>query len=38
MIINAGIKEVVYHQEYSIAHQAFDLLHEAGVNVRPLED
>lgn len=38
MIINAGIKEVVYHQEYSIAHQAFDLLHEAGVIVRPLED
>lgn len=38
MIINSGIKEVVYHQEYSIANQAFDLLQEAGVVVRPLED
>ena len=38
MIINSGIKEVVYHQEYTIANQAFDLLHEAGVIVRPLDD
>lgn len=38
MIINSGIKEVVYHQEYTIANQAFDLLQEAGVVVRPLED
>ncbi len=38
MIINSGIKEVVYHQEYTIASQAFELLREAGVIVRPLED
>ncbi len=38
MIINSGIKEVVYHQEYTIANQAFELLREAGVIVRPLED
>ena len=38
MIINSGIKEVVYHQEYTIAAQAFELLDEAGVVVRPLED
>ena len=38
MIINAGIQEVVYHQEYTIANQAFDLLREAGVIVRHLED
>ena len=38
MIINSGIKEVVYHQEYTIANQAFNLLHEADVIVRPLDD
>ncbi|MDD5597519.1 MAG: dCMP deaminase family protein [Victivallaceae bacterium] len=38
MIINSGIKEVVYHQKYSIANQALELLHEAGVLVRALED
>ncbi len=38
MIINSGIKEVVYHQKYTIANQAFDLLREAGVIVRPLEN
>ncbi|MDD5698375.1 MAG: dCMP deaminase family protein [Victivallaceae bacterium] len=37
MIINSGISEVVYHQEYTIAVQAFDLLREAGVVIRPLE-
>jgi dCMP deaminase len=38
MIINSGIKEVVYHQEYSIAHQALELLQEAGVMVRAMEN
>jgi len=38
MIINAGIKEVVYHQEYTIVDQAFALLEEASVTVRPLEE
>jgi len=38
MIINAGIKEVVYHQEYTIVNQAFALLEEAGVAVRPLDE
>ena len=38
MIINSGIKEVVYHQEYTIASQAFDLLKEAGIIVRPLNE
>lgn len=38
MIINSGIKEVVYHEEYTIANQAFDLLREAGVIVRALDE
>ncbi|MDD5729039.1 MAG: dCMP deaminase family protein [Victivallales bacterium] len=38
MIINSGIREVVYHQEYSIAEQALALLREAGVIIRPLEE
>ena len=38
MIINSGIEEVVYHQEYTIANQAFDLLKEAGIIVRPLSE
>ncbi len=36
MIINAGISEVVYHREYSIADAALVLLREAGICVRPL--
>lgn len=36
MIINAGIEEVVYHREYTIADNALALLREAGVCVRPL--
>ena len=38
MIINSGIKEVVYLKEYTIADQALDLLREAGILVRPLAD
>lgn len=38
MIINSGISEVVYHQEYSIAKQAFELLNEAGVFVRSMDE
>ena len=38
MIINSGIEEVVYRQEYTIANQAFDLLKEAGIIVRPLSE
>jgi dCMP deaminase len=38
MIINAGIKEVVYHQRYSIDDVSMRLLHEAGVKVRPVHD
>ena len=38
MIINSGIAEVVYHQEYTIAEQAFELLREAGVKTRPLSE
>jgi len=38
MIINSGIKEVVYHQEYTIADQAFALLREAGIITRSLEE
>ncbi len=36
MIINAGISEVVYHREYTIADNALALLREAGICVRPL--
>ncbi len=36
MIINAGIREVVYHREYTIADNALALLREAGICVRPL--
>ena len=36
MIINAGIREVVYHERYSIDETSLGLLHEAGVIVRPL--
>ena len=38
MIINAGIREVVYHTRYSIDDVSLALLHEAGVIVRPLEE
>ncbi len=36
MIINAGIREVVYNIEYSMGDTAFNLLKEAGVVVRKL--
>ena len=38
MIINAGIKEVVYKQRYSIDSTSMRLLAEAGVKVRALEE
>ncbi len=38
MIINAGIVEVVYYQHYSIDEISMNLLHEANVKVRSLED
>ncbi len=34
MIINAGIKEVVYNEEYPLNERSFDLLKEAGVICR----
>lgn len=37
MIINAGLKEVVYSVAYSISDTAFQLLKEAGVKVRKIE-
>jgi dCMP deaminase len=37
MIINAGIKEVIYHQRYSIDTTSSALLEEAGVKLRPVE-
>lgn len=38
MIINAGIKEVIYHKHYSIDGTSLRILREAGVVVRPLEE
>jgi len=38
MIINSGIKEVVYHQRYSIDDVSMRLLKEANVIVRALEE
>lgn len=38
MIINAGIVEVVYNQRYSVDKTSMELLHEAGIIVRSLED
>ena len=38
MIINAGIREVVYHTRYTIDDVSTALLHEAGVIVRALEE
>jgi dCMP deaminase len=36
MIINAGIKEVVYNMDYSLTETSFNLLKEAGVSVKKL--
>ena len=38
MIINAGIKEVVYHSRYSIDETSSLILKEAGINLRPLKE
>ncbi len=38
MIINSGIKEVVYHQHYSIDELSMQLLKTAGIVVRALEE
>jgi len=38
MIINAGIREVVYHDRYSVDGTARRLLQEAGIILRPLHD
>ncbi|MCM8538943.1 MAG: dCMP deaminase family protein [Lentisphaeraceae bacterium] len=38
MIINSGIKEVVFHSRYSIDDVSSKILHEAGVNLRPVKD
>jgi dCMP deaminase len=37
MIINAGIKEVIFHQRYSIDSTSSQLLNDAGVTLRPVE-
>ncbi len=37
MIINAGIREVVYNQAYPLSETAFNLLKEAGVSCRRLQ-
>ena len=37
MIINAGIREVVYDEEYSVTEQTRAILREAGVTLRRLE-
>ena len=37
MIINAGIREVVYDEEYSVTEQTRAILREAGVALRRLE-
>lgn len=37
MIINAGIREVVYDEEYSVTEQTKAVLAEAGVKLRRLE-
>jgi deoxycytidylate deaminase len=36
MIINAGIREVVYNEEYPLNNDSFSLLKEAGVEVRKI--
>ncbi len=38
MIINAGIKEVIFHARYSIDDVSSQLLAEAGVNLRPVKE
>ncbi len=38
MIINSGIREVVYHQHYTIDDVSSALLREAGVILRALDD
>lgn len=38
MIINAGIREVVYHQHYTIDDVSMALLAEAGVKVRSVDE
>ena len=38
MIINAGIKEVIFKERYSIDDISMQLLAEAGVAVRPLRE
>jgi dCMP deaminase len=38
MIINSGIKEVVYQERYSIDDVSTKLLQDAGVKIRALED
>jgi dCMP deaminase len=38
MIINAGLKEVVYHARYSIDDKSSSILNEAGIVLRPLND
>jgi dCMP deaminase len=38
MIINAGIREVVYHQRYTVDETAAALLREGGVFLRSLEE
>ena len=37
MIVNAGIREVVYDEEYSVTEQTKAVLAEAGVVLRRLE-
>jgi len=37
MIINAAIREVVFHQEYPLGDVALGLLREAGVELRKME-
>ncbi|MBO5763368.1 MAG: dCMP deaminase family protein [Lentisphaeria bacterium] len=38
MIINAGIREVIFHRHYSIDDVSTALLKEAGVLIRPIGD
>ena len=38
MIINAGIKEVIFHARYSIDDVSSQLLAKAGVNLRPVKE
>ena len=38
MIINSGIREVVFHRNYSIDQTARRLLKEAGLILRPLDE